>query len=284
MFYRRSIPAAPLDALVACLWYSEGIQGTHAQERLLPNGEAGIVFDLRDQPVLIYDAQNPTLYTSHPPAVFCGARSDCFVIDTSRQERVIGIQFHPGGSLPFFPMPASEVANDTYSLGDLWPREADLLREEMLAASALSPNTPTGVARMFGILERALLARFRTSFRNGRTLTPAVQYAIRQLAHPNGDMRVQRVADQVGFSSRRFIQLFREQTGLGPKTFQRVRRFQQVLQRLHRGADQGWASIAADCGYYDQAHFIHDFRAFAGMTPGEYVLAATPHLNHVPLI
>ena len=283
MFYRRYIPAPPLDALVACLWYSEGLQGTHAQERLLPNGESGIVFDLRDQPVRIYDAQNPTQFTAHPPAIFCGARSDCFVIDTSRQERVIGIQFHPGGSLPFFPMPASEVANETYSLSDLWPHEADLLREEMLAASGSAPTIPAGVAAMFRILERALLSRFRTSLRNGLTLAPAVQYAVRQLACPGIDVRVQQVADQVGCSSRRFIQLFRDQTGLAPKTFQRVRRFQHVLQRLHHGTGQGWVGLAADCGYYDQAHFIHDFRAFAGMTPGDYALAATPHLNHVPL-
>jgi len=283
MYYRRYIPAAPLDALVVCLWYSEGLQGTHVQERLLPNGESGIVFDLRNQPVHIYDAQDPTQYTTHPPAVFCGARSDCFVIDTSRQERVIGIQFHPGGSPPFFPMPASEVANETYSLADLWPRESDLLREEMLAASAAVANTQAGVAAMFRILERTLLARLRTRFRNGPSLAPGIQYAVRQLARRDIDVRVQQVADQVGFSSRCFIQIFRDQTGLTPKTFQRVRRFQHVLQRLHRGTDQGWAGVAADCGYYDQAHFIHDFRAFAGMTPGEYVLAATPHLNHVPL-
>lgn len=285
MFYRLYKPSAPLDALVACLWYSEGLEGTHAQERLLPNGESGIVFDLRDEGVRIYDGQDPTRrHTTHPPAVFCGARSDCFIIDTSRQERVIGIQFHPGGSLPFFSMPASEVANETWSLADLWPLDADRLRDEMLVASDSAPNTPDGVAAMFRILERALLALLK----GGQSLAPAVQFAVRRFSRPGPNLRIQHLADQVGFSSRRFIQVFRDQTGLAPKTFQRVRRFQQVLQRLHRGTlsrgtEQGWAGLAADCGYYDQAHFIHDFRAFAGMTPGEYVLAATPHLNHVPL-
>ena len=284
MFYRRYIPAPPLDALVACLWYSEGLEGVHAQERLLPNGESGIVLDLREEPVRIYDAQDASRYTTHPPAVFCGARSGCFIIDTSRQERVIGIQFYPGGSLPFFPMPASEVANETYSLSDLWPHEADLLREEMLSASAAQSNRQAAEAAMFRILERSLLTRLK----DGATLAPAIQFAVRRLSRPGAsplgfNQPIQQLADQVGCSSRRFIQLFRDQTGLAPKTFQRVRRFQHVLQRLHVGTGKGWASLAAECGYYDQAHFIHDFRAFAGMTPGEYVLAATPHLNHVPL-
>jgi AraC-like DNA-binding protein len=97
------------------------------------------------------------------------------------------------------------------------------------------------------------------------------------------NMRVRDVSDRVGLSSRRLMELFRKQTGLTPKAFQRVRRFQHVLQSLRRQSDGNWAALAMDCGYYDQAHFIHDFRAFAGMTPGEYVTVATPHLNHVPL-
>ncbi len=280
MIYCRQIPAPPLDALVSCLWYSEGLQGAHAQERLLPNGESGIVFDLRDQPVHIYDAADPRCSTTYPPAIFCGARSDCFIIDTSRQERVIGIQFHPGGALPFLDMPASEVANNTYSLDDLWPGHAALLREEMLMASAHAPRAEAGVAAMFRILERSLLSRLKS----GRPLLPEIRFAARQLSRPGTAVRIQHLAEQTGFSGRRFMEVFREQTGLAPKTFQRVRRFQHVLRKLHRGSDQVWAALAADCGYFDQAHFIHDFRSFAGMTPSEYALAATPHLNHVPLL
>lgn len=94
--------------------------------------------------------------------------------------------------------------------------------------------------------------------------------------------------ERVGLSSRRFIELFRRQVGLTPKVFCRVRRFQQVLERVHREevhrGDMEWAQVALACGYYDQSHFIHDFRSFSGLTPCEYRAAATPHLNHVPLV
>lgn len=299
MFYRRYTPLPPLSAFVGCIWYSEGFEGAHERERLLPNGESGIVIDLREDlrddlhgglqnglsepsiriepslriepSVRIYDKLRVEQFDTHAPALFCGARTDCFVIDTSQQERVIGIQFRPGGAFPFLAMPASEVANATYSLDDAWPGSAMLLRDELMSAG--------NVSAMFAILERTLLTRLEKA----SALHPAIAFAAGLLARPVQNMRVGDLADRVGFSSRRFIELFRDQTGLTPKAFQRVRRFQHVLQSLRRKSGGNWAALAADCGYYDQAHFIHDFKAFSGMTPGEYITVATPHLNHIPL-
>ena len=94
---------------------------------------------------------------------------------------------------------------------------------------------------------------------------------------------VAEVVDKAGFSQRRFIQLFGEQVGLTPKIFSRVSRFQRVVQIAHGAREIDWADLALDCGYYDQAHFIHDFQSFAGITPSTYLLQRAQHLNHVPL-
>ena len=273
MLYHRYTPPPPLAAFIGCIWYSEGFAGTHERERLLPNGESGIVFDLREEPVRIYRPDRPGRFIAFAPAIFCGARRDCFEIETSQQERVIGIQFRPGGAFAFLGMPAGEVANDTYSLEDIWPGQALLLREALVHAPSVNA--------MFSILERALASRFNPS----STLHPAVVYAVAQLGNPADNIRVGDITDHIGMSSRRFSELFRYQTGLTPKSFHRVRRFQQVLQALHKRvpADGDLTAVAYHCGYYDQAHFIHDFRLFSGMTPGEYLAVATPHLNHVPL-
>jgi AraC-like DNA-binding protein len=91
------------------------------------------------------------------------------------------------------------------------------------------------------------------------------------------------VTAEIGLSPRRFIELFRRQVGLPPKVFCRVRRFQNVLQMVHQRTEIDWVRVALECGYYDQAHFIHDFQSFSGLTPSAYLAAATPHLNHVPL-
>ncbi len=110
---------------------------------------------------------------------------------------------------------------------------------------------------------------------------PAVSFGIQQLR--GAGQSVAQVVDKAGFSQRRFIQLFDEQVGLTPKLFCRVSRFQRVVQIAHGAAQIDWADLALDCGYYDQAHFIHDFQSFAGITPGTYLQQRTQHLNHVPL-
>jgi AraC-like DNA-binding protein len=82
--------------------------------------------------------------------------------------------------------------------------------------------------------------------------------------------RVREIQRDSGLSHTRFIQLFREHVGLTPKLFCRVRRFRMALDRIQNGMPVNWAALATDCGYYDQAHLIHDFRAFAGLTPAQY--------------
>ncbi len=264
-------PSAPLSTFVRCFWYSEGAPRTHRKERLLPTGETSVIFNLRDEPIRIYDARDPGGYTTYGPAILSGARARSFVIDTQQQDRVAGVQFAPAGAFPFFRPPASEFEGATTGLEDLWSRQAADIRDRLLAARA--PKA------LLVELERCLLEQLVRPLE----LHPAVSYSLEQFAHPAQSTRVAAVTDRIGLSPRRFIELFRRQTGLAPKVFFRVRRFQQALQTVHRRKDIDWARVALDCGYYDQPHFIHDFQSFSGLTPTAYAAAVTPHLNHVPL-
>jgi AraC-like DNA-binding protein len=90
------------------------------------------------------------------------------------------------------------------------------------------------------------------------------------------------VTERTGLSSRRFIQLFTNAVGLTPKQFYRVRRFQDVLHLIEKRKPISWTDIALECGYFDQAHFIHDFRDFCGLTPGKYLVQRGEFRNHVP--
>jgi AraC-like DNA-binding protein len=265
-------PAEPLASLVQCFWYWEGAPQTHTKERLMPNGEPTIIFNLREDPIRIYDGEHIDRFDSFGHVVLSGARTRSFVIDTSQQDRVFGIQFRPGGSFPFFRMPSAEFENASVALTDLWPVNADALREQLLAAPTLDA--------MFLITERCLLAQLIRP----PALHPAVHYARGLFCRAPHATTVSQVMNKIGLSQRRFIELFRNQIGITPKAFCRVRRFQRVLQSVHRTRTVDWTDVALDCGYYDQSHFIHDFQAFSGLTPTIYHARATEHLNHVPLL
>jgi len=267
----QRMPNAPLSSFVKCLWYWEGAPQTHQQERLMPNGEPSIIFNLRDEAIRVYE-DDPRRSGSYRRAVISGARTNSFVIDTAQEDRVFGIQFQAGGAFPFLRMPACEIENRTVELEMVWPRSARELRERLLGA--------TTIDAMFVLAERHLLAELVKPLE----LHPAVAFARgRFCKHPHR-VSVAGVLGEIGLSQRRFIQLFHEQVGLTPKAFCRVRRFQRILETVHGAAEVDWAGVAVDCGYYDQAHFIHDFREFSGLTPSLYLARATEHLNHVPVL
>lgn len=269
--HRLHISPPPLDALIRCIWYWEGVPQPHKRERLLPNGEAAIVFNLRDDEMCLYDADDLSRSVSCGLVALTGARTRCFAIDTASEDRVIGIQFRPGGTFPFFRAPACELANQSLPLEDLWRHAVHEIRDQLLAA----PSTDA----MFSILERSLLACLVRPLE----LHPAICFALRRICRAPHLATISDVVEGVGLSQRRFIQLFHEQVGLTPKAFCRVRRFQRVLESVHRRRAVNWAQVALDGGYYDQAHFIHDFQNFSGLTPAGYLQRATEHLNHVPI-
>lgn len=272
MLFRTYRPGRPLGEFVELLWLYEGFaRPAHERERLLPDGSVEVVFNLAEDKIRLYDREDTRKFRTFPGSIISGPHTQFFVIDTAEQGVVAGIHFKPGGAYPFLKMPGSELHNQHVGLEEIWGPLAGLLREQLLAAK--SPE-----ARL-KILERGLyLAAGGELARH-----PAVAYALKEFCGAPGGRTIAEVTNQIGLSARRFIEVFQREVGLTPKLFCRVRRFQKVLPYIRRGIAIDWAQIALDCGYYDQAHFIHDFQAFSGINPSAYLAACTPHLNHVPM-
>jgi AraC-like DNA-binding protein len=271
MLVRFRFPGPPLSQFVNRIWLYEGYTQPHGKERLLPDGSMGLVINLAQDEVRIYDRQNHERFERFRGAVICGAQSEFFVIDTASQAAVIGVSFKPGGAFPFLGMPSTEFKDRHVCPGDVWGLEAGHLREHVLEAA-----TPEG---KFDVLERFLLAKAHGKLRRH----PAVNYALREFSGVPHTRTIAEVTDQIGLSARRFIEVFSNEVGLTPKLFCRVRRFQQALNLSRVGFSVEWADVAASCGYFDQAHFIRDFRGFSGINPMAYLGRRTEHLNHVPI-
>ncbi len=270
---RGYAPQGPLAEFVNCFWLTEGYSQPHQKERLLPDGSMALVVNLRENTTRLYEGEDHDHCREWRCAgVVSGAHSEYFVLDTAEQEHVIGVFFKAGGAFPFFEMPAGEVSNAHVPLEDFWGRRAGELRERLLEAATADAK--------FQILEQFLLAQAARPLERH----PAVAYALGEFHGSPAGRTIADVAGQISLSARRFIEVFRDEVGLTPKLFCRVRRFQQVLRRVAQGRPVGWAGVAADCGYFDQAHFIRDFRAFSGLNPSAYLSVRNEHLNHVPIL
>jgi AraC-like DNA-binding protein len=261
-------PAPPLDACVEQLWYFEGLPGPHRRERVLPNGRFQVIIDLTDG----FVQQDPTgggAFHAAAPPVIVGLQTRYAVLETAAMRLMIGAVLLPGGARALFDIPSDAFHNLVLPLDLVWGNDALRLRDRLREA-------PT-IATKLDVLEES----FRRRAVERRALHPAVRHALGAFQRDPLMRRVAEVRHETGLSHRRFSELFREQVGLTPKLYCRVRRFTQVVKQIAAGASVDWADVALDCGYADQAHLSHEFRDFSGMTPGSYLASERHHLHHV---
>ena len=257
--------SAALAPFVASFHYHEG-EFAAAVERILPTGQAHLMVNLDEDVFRTYSGPDCGKVHRVCGAVLAGPHGRSTAIDTMEQRRLIAVEFKVGGAAAFLPMPISEAGDQVVELEDVWGRDGGLLRERLCEAS-----TPADKLRE---LETVLLERFVRP--RDRAIAAAMSLLDRGVS-------VAEARSRVGLLPKTFVRRFREQVGLAPKLFSRVRRLQRIVGSVQRPASVDWSMVAADHGYTDQAHFIHDFRDLTGMTPTAYRPSSPQRRNHVPL-
>ena len=241
--YREFAPPPALARALVCSWTQIIGDGPSSYaQRVLPDGCVDLVW-LGDQP---------------PSAV--GPSTAPFVARLRPRTEVVGIRFRPGWAPSIIGAPASELLDRNVALVDLWGRAADALADPVL-------ERPSPAARLAAI-EEVLRARWLRA----RPADPMITAAVAWLArHPSA--RVDRLAAELRVSPRHLHRRFAEAVGYGPKTFQRVARFQRLLGlgAGARRAGDGLSQLALDAGYADQAHMTREVRRLAGRTPAAMV-------------
>lgn len=269
MLYLHRAPAPPLDAFVESIWYCENNPRRHGLERVLPSGAAQLIINLKEDQTRVYRPESGYQCEATSGAVLSGVQSRYCVIDTAEQECVLGAAFRPGGTIPFFRILANETRDANISLDTLsGPRCSKSLRERLLEA--------TGPQARLDVMERVLAEVFKPI-----GLHPAVAFALSTFTGRQNEASVADVTGRIGLSPKRFIERFKTEVGVAPKRYCRILRFQRALAHAEQGGRLDWTRIALDCGYFDQAHFIHDFRSFASVTPTGYQTGRTEFRNHV---
>jgi AraC-like DNA-binding protein len=256
------LPCARLRPYVQLIWCFE-LEAPIERlppERIAPDGVVELVFHYRDPMALRFAGEEPALQP-RSSAVMLTRR---FVeISPRGATGLLSVRFRPWGAHPFLALPVSELADRQVCAEDLWGGAIGELEERLAAA----PNIRIRAA----LVEEFLIGRLRSQPK------AQAESLVRTVWRRGGDVRVADLCAELGLSERTVERVFASAVGMSPRSFIRLNRFLDACAKLRRGDWNRLTKLAHDCGYYDQAHFIADVRAFAGMTPTE--LAAAPDFS-----
>lgn len=255
-------PHALLRGIVRSIWQGEG-RVTYARDRILPGGQSYLLVNLGPPQYLVAPGADERRIP-FDDAWFCGISERPIDTEAPHGSVVVGVELTTTGSAALWPWRQAEHANHIGPLEDLLGAGAAHLRERLL-------HTASAAGRLL-LLEDWLLARCVT----GRRIHPLVHWATQRLAESGGGVRTAVLARDAGCSRKHLVDLFSRQVGLPPKTLARVHRFRKALGVSRSSPSPSWSEIAVACGYYDQAHLIHDFQQFAGMPPAAFSRLAMP--------
>ncbi|MFD0408103.1 helix-turn-helix domain-containing protein [Kitasatospora sp. NPDC127116] len=167
----------------------------------------------------------------------------------------VAVRFRAGALRHFLAPGVDEVADRVVSAAEVWGPPARRMAEQVCLAS--------GPAEQAAVLDRALAELLAAHDR----ADPWLDAAVRLVHRRPGEVRVDALAEHLGVTVRRLQRAFPAAVGAGPKAFQRVARFQRLTRTLLLSGERRYLPGALAAGYYDQAHFVREFRHFTGRPP-----------------
>lgn len=266
-------PTLPLSNYIELITYYKDYQPGFSMERFLPDGGIDLVVDLTSVTKHIYDNESLTEIQSCNKAWISGMRTEFITIQASAPaSEMVVIRFRPGMAWSFVHLPVLEMKDRVIDAELVFGKEILKFREQLLELPVASDK--------FKLAEEYLLQRIK----NHTEVHPAIQYCIGQMqGYPSGNS-VKKLAEKTGYSNKHLIAIFGKYAGLAPKQYERVIKFQQVVQLLENKPERvKWSGLALDCGYYDQAHFINEFKNFSGFNPKAYMEARGDFMNYIPV-
>jgi len=203
-------------------------------------------------PFLIAFGRDPNP-ADRQPSFAAGLNVGPVHIESDGGAECVQVDFTPLGAYRFFGGAVVDLAARMVDIGDVLGIEGRRLHERLGATQSWQ--------RRFDLLEDFVLRRA------GHVPSSEIAFAYRRLALSSGGARIATLASEIGWSRKHLVDRFRSELGLSPKSIARLIRFHSACRLAQTEATQGWAGIAAESGYSDQAHLAREFAALAGEPP-----------------
>jgi len=262
-FYR---PANQLSPYINYYWSakSEKLQGLLVN-RITPTGFTEITFHFGEVPARLNSRQDQP----QPMAMACGLFNEYFDLKIGSVTDMFSVVFRPAGMALFFKFPISAISHQSIALSDLDDKKLMGLYEQL-------KETESDLVRI-RILEKYLTEKLIQSklFNVNR-----LQQIISTINNRGGQIKVAELADIACLSKKQLQREFTSFVGVMPKEYLKIIRFQSALWKYEKGKIRNLSEFALDCGYYDQAHFIQDFKKITGYAPARYFKTFPVHSDY----
>jgi len=262
MVFKEILPNQQLRPFVKCFYFYESQSGADYDDTVYPSGNTEVIFNLGKGHW--QTNRNNTFYTT-PPVEVWGQITRPLAIRSLGENIMLGVRFYPHSMAYFFRESLADLNNEVADAAALFGPSIQTLHQRLLEASTL----PSKIA----LLEDYFLGRLTVTGKKHDKIK-FVGSMVNSLAESTGNERIIDLSSRNNISSRNVTQLFSQYTGIQPKLLSKINRFQHSLN-LITSSGQDLTSIAYDAGYFDQSHFIREFKLFTGITPNAFATRAS---------
>lgn len=249
-------PHSDLADVVQCYWTLESDLGkTPSKNTIVPDGTMKLIFHYGD-PYRHYPKGEEAYIL--PKCFLIGQLTQPYVVEATGNTGTFMVRFHPNGFLPFATLPIHQVENTAIALDQLFGEEGRIIGEQILAAKTTSERI------------EAIEVFLRNRLNDKKRIDQIVQSAVETISTANGQLTIGELSKQNDMSRRVLARKFSTSVGLSPKQLAKIIRLQSTLKTLLNQDVPKLTELAYQSEYFDQAHFIKDFKEFTGLTPKEF--------------
>ena len=256
MDYQTFEPDINLSEFIKCYWTLEGPKEENPQrQRIIPDGCMEMIFhygDLYKQ----YIGDGSSIL--QPRCFVFGQLTQPLEIEPTGETGIFSVRFHPEGFMPFITIPLKEMDNKAISLEKLFGKEGREIEQEILGT-----KTTSGKIKH---IETFLMKRLADTV----TIDRIVKSTVEVILTANGQLSIDELSKKTSINRRQLERKFSSAIGLSPKQLSKTIRLQATLKMLLSNQFTNLTELAYQNEYYDQAHFIKDFKEFTGVTPKEF--------------
>jgi AraC-like DNA-binding protein len=256
MHYQTFEPDQNLGGFVKCYWTLESPKEERPQRQtIVPDGCMEMIFHYGDLYRQYKEKGNSII---QPRCFVIGQLTQPLEIAPTGETGIFSVRFHPDGFMPFATIPIRDMDNKAVALAELFGKDGQAIAEQVLNAGATTDR--------IRLVEEFLISRLTDS----KVIDRVVQSTVDIILTANGQLSVNELTARLNVNRRQLERKFSAAIGLSPKQLSRVIRLQATLKMLLNNQFTSLTALAYEGEYYDQAHFIKDFKELTGLTPKEF--------------